>query len=154
MTDSVATSFTIVNGGQGYQVGAPLHWHDGWFVVGTVNLSTGAVQTLSVWEDPNGNFRYPTYAGRTGQPATISPILVGRINASLGGSGLVLAPNWTTPDTTLAIGATYATRINFGNSATTTNIVGAVQANGAPGVTCSGPTTSSFASSNGIVTHC
>ena len=34
------------------------------------------------------------------------------------------------------------------------NVVGARQANGTAGVTCSGTPTSSFATINGLVTHC
>jgi hypothetical protein len=55
---------------------------------------------------------------------------------------------------TIGIGTAVATALNIGNSGSTTNLIGAIQAGGTAGLTCSGTPTSSFATKNGIVTHC
>ena len=60
---------------------------------------------------------------------------------------------WT-QGTTLDIGNTIATTIALGNSGSTTTIAGTIKAGSSTGLSCTGTPSSSFATVNGIVTHC
>ena len=75
--------------------------------------------------------------------------------ALLGGSGVGATINETyVAGAAISIAPTTATALNLGNSGSTTNILGAIQAGGTAGVTCSGVTAGTVTVKNGIVTHC
>lgn len=139
----IVTGATVAAGGGGggtgtndYYVGDILSdGNGGHYQVATV--SSGGVATVTIL---NG--------GVSSSPPS-NPV------ATTGGSGINATLNLTwAAHNTISIGTTSAAAIALGNSGSTTTITGTIKAGASTGVSCSGSPTSSFASVNGIVTHC
>jgi hypothetical protein len=131
-------SATVGSGGVGYQ--STDHLYDP--VTGSVltpsGVSGGAITGYTV-----------VTPGHYTSSAPSNPV------ALFGGTGAGATANlsWTTA-TTLDFGPTSATVLALGNSGSTTTINGTIKAGSSTGLSCTGTPTSSFASVNGIVTHC
>lgn len=136
------STIAIANGGTGsagigcYYAGDEVYdLYGGIFQVATVSACQAASLTI---------LSYGATASPPGSAVTMS-----------GGSGVGLTVTETyATAATMNFGTVSASAINIGNSGSTTNLLGALQAGGTAGVSCSGTPTSSFATKNGIVTHC
>jgi len=137
---------TLVSGGSNFTVDDLVD--DGYgnvFFVNTVPIVSTSDLTLKYRAE-----------GRTSAPAVSSLNFksLTRTGAAYGSGLSVTESAWTHAGTTLNIGPSTATVLALGNSGSVTTINGTIKAGSSTGLSCSGTPTSSFASVNGIVTHC
>ena len=101
-------------------------------------VAVGSVPGGAVtWHPTNANSAILDTAGNASIPTTFTT-----------------ASETYTAGTTLDFGTTSATVLALGNSGSVTTINGTIKAGSSTGLSCTGTPTSSFASVNGIVTHC
>ncbi len=153
-TYEVLASTGAVSGGTNWSTGALAV--DDFGNMATVTASAGVPSSISISSMPK---TYVAAASVPGGSVTWHPVNAnGNILDASGGG--VIPTNFTTASetytagTTLNFGTATATTIGIGNSGSTTTIAGTIKAGASTGLSCSGTPTSSFASVNGIVTHC
>ena len=153
-TYEVLASVGAVSGGTNWLTG--MLAVDDFGNVGTVTASAGVPSVVTLTSMPR---TYVAAASVPGGAVTWHAVNANGSTLDAAGGGTIptnftTATETYTAGTTLDFGTTSATVLALGNSGSVTTINGTIKAGSSTGLNCSGTPTSSFASVNGIVTHC
>ena len=134
---------SVVSGGMNYTSTDVVD--DGFGNLFSVTASGGVVSSLTLIKRGEGRAASPS--------GTISMNSLVRTGVAIG-SGLEITETAWTQALTLNLGTVAATATNVGNAGGTITLAGTIKAGSSTGLSCTGTPSSSFASVNGIVTHC
>lgn len=148
-------TLNVTAGGANWSVGEQWKGNDGSY--GTVAAVTGtaiSAGTASLTIVTPSQVTTPP-STVTISPATSNTSIIGPTGVSQWPTAATATPTYAPPTTpTISIGTASATAINIGWASSITTLTGAIKAGTSAGLSCSGTPTSSFATVNGIVTHC